>query len=171
MFTIFLIAFGIGAGFVLISFFIGEFSGEIEADSSFAFLKPSLVSSFLVVFGLVGIILDLWLSLEGPLAFVTLGLAFFAGFFSSIAMNNFILIPLKKLENTSAADLQELVGMEAKVIEKIPQGGYGKITFTVNGNKHNAAAKAEDSNQIERYALVEIIYIEKSTYYVRAKEK
>ena len=169
MLTLFFVAFGIGAGFVLISFLIGEFSGEIEVESSLSFIKPSVVSSFLVVFGIVGILLEIGgVLINFPM--ITFGIAFFAGFITSLTLNQFILIPLRKLENTSAADRQMLVGLEAKVIEKIPQGGFGKISFTINGNKHNAPAKSEDGNQIERHSSVEIIYIEKSTYFVREKK-
>ena len=168
MTTLFFAAFGIGAGFVLISILIGEFSGEIEVESSLSFIKPSVISSFLIVFGLIGILLEV-IGVFYSFAIVNFGIAFFAGFVTSLAMNRFILIPLRKLENTSAADRQAIVGHEAQVIEKIPQGGYGKISFTINGHKHNSPAKSEDGNQIERYASVEIIYIEKSTYFVRAK--
>ena len=169
MSTVFFVAFGIGAGFVLISFLIGEFSGEIEADSTLSFIKPSVISTFLVVFGIIGILLEV-VGTFSALPMINFGIAFLAGFVTSLALNRFILIPLRKLENTSAADRQMLVGLEAQVIEKIPQGGFGKITFSINGNKHNAPAKSEDGNQIERYASVEIIYIEKSTYFVREKK-
>ena len=169
MSTIFFVAFGIGAGFVLISFLIGEFSGEIEADSTLSFIKPSVISTFLIVFGIIGILLEV-VGTFSALPMVNFGIAFFAGFVTSLALNRFILIPLRKLENTSAADRQMLIGLEAQVIEKIPQGGFGKISFSINDNKHNAPAKSEDGNQIERHASVEIIYIEKSTYFVREKK-
>ena len=169
MLTLFFVAFGIGAGFVLISFLIGEFSGEIEVESTLSFIKPSVVSSFLVVFGIVGILLEVG-GVLSAFPMINFGIAFFAGFITCLALNHFILIPLRKLENTSAADRQMLVGLEAQVIEKIPQGGYGKISFSINDNKHNAPAKSEDGNQIERHSSVEIIYIEKSTYFVREKK-
>ena len=167
MTTIFFVAFGIGAGFVLISFLIGEFSGEIETDSTLSFIKPSVISTFLVVFGIVGILLEVAAALFPMINFA---IAFFAGFVTSLALNRFILIPLRKLENTSAADRQALIGLNAQVIEKIPQGGFGKISFSINDSKHNAPAKSEDGNQIERHAKVEIIYIERSTYFVREKK-
>ena len=169
MLTLFFIAFGVGAGFVLISFLVGEFSGELEADSTLSFIKPSVISTFLVVFGMVGIILQI-AGVFSTFPVINFGLAFFAGFFTSLALNRFILIPLRGLESTSAVDRQMLVGLEAKVIELIPQGGYGKISFSADGSKHNAPAKSEDGNQIERHTLVEIIYIEKSTYFVRLKK-
>ena len=169
MSIVFFVSFGIGAGFVLISFLIGEFSGDIEADSSLSFIKPSVISAFLVVFGIIGTLLEL-VGTFSSFPMLNLAIAFVAGFFTSLALNRFILIPLRKLENTSAADRQMLVGLEAQVIEKVPQGGFGKITFSINGNKHNAPAKSEDGNQIDRHASVEIIYIDKSTYFVREKK-
>ena len=169
MATVFFVAFGLGAGFVVLSFLIGEFSGEIEADSALSFIKPSIISTFLVVFGIVGILLEA--AELTPFAALNFAIAFFAGFFMSLALNRFILIPLRKLESTSAADIQMIIGLEAKVTEGIPQGGYGKISFLVNDNKHNAPAKSEDGNQIELYASVEIIYIEKNTYFVREKKQ
>jgi len=165
LYTIFFICFGVGIGFVLLSFLLGEFGGEIEADSPLSFLRPSLGAAFLVVFGGVGLLV------EGRLfSSAAIGLAFLAGFFMALLMHRFVIIPLTRMEGTSAVDRQMLVGHEATVIEKIPQGRFGKISFTTEkGNKHNAPAKADDGNEIPRHAAVEIIYIEKSTYFVRKK--
>lgn len=165
LFTIFFICLGVGVGFVLISFFLGEFAGEIDADSPIGFLRPSLVATFLVVFGGVGLLLEPRL-----FAGLAIGLAFLAGCFLSMLVQRFIYVPLKRLENTSAVDRQMLVGQEATVTEEIPQGKYGKISFTTSqGNKLSAPAKADDGNTIPRHAAVEIIYIEKNTYFVRKK--
>jgi len=161
----------VGVGFVVLSFILGEFSGGFEADSALSFLRPSLGATFLVVFGGVGLIV------EGTMlgnffigGAIAIGIAFFAGFFMSLCFHRFVIIPLKRLENTSAIDRQMLVGHDATVIEKIPQGQFGKISFTTNqGNKHSAPAKSDSGNAIPRYATVEIIYIEKNTYFVREK--
>ena len=171
LYTIFFICFGVGVGFVILSFLIGEFSGEIETDSALSFLRPSLMATFLVVFGGVGLLLD-GFTLGGFIigGAITIGAAFFAGFIMALMLYRFIIIPLQRMEDTSAIDRQMLVGHDATVIEKIPQGQYGKISFTTDkGNKHSAPAKAEDGNTIPRHAAVEIIYIEKSTYFVRRK--
>ena len=167
MTVVFFICFGVGVGFVIISFLIGEFSGEFEGGSDLSLLRPSVLATFLVVFGAIGLVFDYLSLVIQPL---TIFFAFVGGLGMSLVFNKFILMPLKKLENTSAAGRQALIGHEATVIEKIPQGAYGKITFTIHGNKHNAPAKAEDGNEISRYEAVEIIYIEKNTYFVRRRE-
>ena len=167
LYTLFFICFGVGIGFVIISFLLGEFSGGVESDSGLSFLRPSVGATFLVVFGGVGLLVDGLV----PFAGIAAAIAFFAGLFMSLAFNRFVLLPLKRLENTSAVDRQMLIGQEATVIEQIPQGKFGKISFTTaRGNKHSAPAKSEDGNAIPRYAAVEIIYIEKNTYFVRLKK-
>ena len=171
LYTIFFICFGVGVGFVLLSFLVGEFSDGIEADSALSFLRPSIGATFLVVFGGVGLLVE-GITFGGILigGVVAVGIAFFAGFFISLCFHRFVIIPLKRMENTSAIDRQMLVGHEATVIEQIPQGHFGKISFTTDqGNKHSAPAKSDDGNAIPRHATVEIIYIEKNTYFVRQK--
>ena len=165
LYTIFFICFGVGIAFVLLSFLVGEFGGGIEIDSPLSFIRPSLGATFLVVFGGVGLLA------EGRLfSGAAIGLAFFAGFFMALLFHRFVIVPLKRMESTSAVDRQMLVGQEATVIEQIPQGAFGKISFTTEkGNKHNAPAKADDGNAIPRHTAVEIIYIEKNTYFVRTK--
>ena len=163
VYTIFFVCFGVGIVCVLLSFLVGEFGGEVEFDSPLSFLRPSIAATFLVVFGGVGL-----LTYDRFFSTIAIGIAFMAGFFMSLLFHRFVIIPLKKMESTSAIDRQMLVGQAATVIEAIPQGGFGKISFTTEkGNKHNAPAKADDGNQIARHAKVEIIYIEKNTYFVR----
>ena len=164
LFTVFFVCFGVGVGFVVISFLIGEFGGEFDTGTGVPWLRPSIGASFLVIFGGVGILIEP--HLFGALA---IGIAFFAGFFVSLAFHRFVIIPLKNMENTSSVDRQMLIGQEAVTVERIPQGQYGKITLTVNGNKLSGPAKSEDGSEIPRHQAVEIIYIERNTYYVRKK--
>jgi membrane protein implicated in regulation of membrane protease activity len=84
-------------------------------------------------------------------------------------MYRFVIVPLSKAQNTSAVEIQSLVGHSAKVTEKIFQGGYGQITYYVNGNTYSSPAKAEDGGEVARGAKVEIVYIQDSTYFVREK--
>jgi membrane protein implicated in regulation of membrane protease activity len=84
----------------------------------------------------------------------------------SWSMYRFVIIPLSKAQNTSILEMQEFVGMPAKVTEKIPQGKYGKITYFAKGNSLSAPAKSEDGGEIGRNEDVVIAYIDKNTYYV-----
>jgi len=79
------------------------------------------------------------------------------------------MVPLHKWQNTSAHDKQSIIGVTARVAEHIPQGGYGKISYTYDNKILSGPAKSEDGNEIKRNTEVEIVYIERNTYHVRVK--
>ena len=78
---------------------------------------------------------------------------------------------LYKAQNTTTAERSCHIGRDATVIECIPQGygKFGKIAFSLNDCKHSAPARSEDGNEISRNQTVEIVHIDKNTYYVRRK--
>jgi membrane protein implicated in regulation of membrane protease activity len=199
--TFFWVCFGVGVGYTVIAFLLGQFShigfggdaegidgldgvdgidgvegieGGIEgidgvdgaSEGGFGGvspLKPSVIAAFITVFGAAGLLLTGLIPLFAVLmtaAFIALTVAF--------VLYRFIIIPLHKAQNTSTVDMQHFVGMKARVTEKIIQGGYGQITYQVNGNTFTSPAKAEDGSVIERHSTVEIIYIQNNTYYVAA---
>jgi len=92
-----------------------------------------------------------------------------AGLFVSYLLFRFVVVPLHKWQNTNTHEKQSIIGVTAKVAEHIPQGGFGKITYTYNDKIMSGPAKSEDGNEIERNTMVEIVYIEKNTYHVRKK--
>ena len=79
---------------------------------------------------------------------------------------------LYKAQNTTTAARSSHIGLCATVIECIPQGHgkFGKIAFSINDCKHSAPARSEDGNEISRNQTVEIVHIDKNTYYVKRKE-
>lgn len=164
------VCFGVGVGYTIISFIIGEifdignFDGHIDFGSSISPLKPSVIAAFLTVCGGVGSIMIKYDSLSG---IFIIALSCSIGFVVSYLLYKFIIVPLNKAQNTSAVEKQSLIGLNAKVTVKIPQNKFGKITYYVNGNTYSAPAKSEDGCEIEKYEKVEIIYIQKNIFYVR----
>ncbi|MCL2618821.1 MAG: NfeD family protein [Defluviitaleaceae bacterium] len=79
---------------------------------------------------------------------------------------------LYRAQNTTTAERCCHIGLRATVIECIPQGRgrFGKISFSLHDCKHSAPAVSEDGNEISRNQTVEIVNIDKNTYYVRRKE-
>ncbi len=173
---LFYVCFGVGVGYTLLSFFLGEalniFHFDTEFDTHFEMgdvispLKPSVIAAFITVFGGAGIIASRQLTLL-PACIV----AALFGFVVAFLFYRFIIVPLYKAQNTSAVEKQSLIGFDAKVSEGIPQGGYGKITYYANGNTYTAPAKAEGGGGIKRNSSVEITCIEKNTFFVRKKEE
>jgi len=171
--TVFIVCFGVGVGYALIGFILGEVLGVIHLDSAIHVdggdaivspLKPVLLAVFLIVFGGLGLLL-----LPKLFFGLTLVAAALCGLAASFLFYRFILVPMYKAQNTSTPEIQSLVGHAAKVTELIPQGKYGKITYYVNGNTYSAPAKSDSGDEIKRDTPVEIMYIENHTYYVREK--
>ena len=164
--TIFVICFGVGAGFVILTAIFGEILGVIDAGLSTgaAPFKPILLALFLTVFGGLGLILNVFL-----VDWFAAGIAALAGIFIAYALYRHVIARLLKWQNTSTHEKQSLIGHPAKISEAIPQGGFGKITYSINDKIVSAPAKSETGEEIGRGTAVEIVYIEKSIYHVRKK--
>ena len=165
------VCFGVGVGYTVIAFLLGEALSGIDMDADAGSggtvtpLKPTVIAAFITVFGGSGLILTLT---KMPV-YAVLPLAALIGAGAAFVFYRFVIVPLSKAQNTSTPDIQSLVGHFAKVTEKIFQGGYGQISYAINGNSYSSPAKSEDGNEISRGADVEIIYIEDGTYFVRKK--
>jgi len=158
------IAFGVGLGFIVISLIAGEM---MECHSGpFSFLQPILIAVFLTVGGGVGLLLSGRVE-NAVWAWNVLGISIMSGFLVAAAINRFVMVPLRKAENSSSFNIQETIGKMASVISPIPQGGYGKIKYNISGAVVTSPAKSEDGNEIRNGENVEIIYISENTYYVR----
>jgi len=183
--TFFWVCFGVGAGFVILSFVFGEifgFFGGGSADcsagggstaatecpsvgggnSAVSPFMPKIIALFLTIFGGAGLLL-------GRTAlqwFVVLPLAVLAGLCVAFVVFRFVVLPLHKRQNTSVRSTASFVGSSAVVVETIRQGGYGEITYSARGNSFSAPAKAESGEGIKRGTTVRIVYIEDGTFYV-----
>ncbi|MCL1997555.1 MAG: NfeD family protein [Turicibacter sp.] len=161
--TIFVVLLGVGVVYAVVGFLLGEFLGHGDTDvTQISPFKPAVIAAFIIVFGGTGLI---FLQFFPPL--VAVPLAGLSGAAVAFLIFQFIIVPLTKAQNTTAIEIQSLVGHQAKVTEKIFQGKYGKITYVVNDSTYTAPAKSQDGNEIPRNTTVEIIYIENNTYYVR----
>ena len=162
----YVIMFGVGLGFILISLVLGA---VIDSDGGpFAILQPKLIAVFLTVTGGVGMILST--RVYGVLgAGIVLTISVLGGLFIAGIINRLVIIPLHKAQNTSSFDKQATIGQIAKIISPIPQGGYGKIKFSVSGSIVTSPAKSEDGGEIKNGESVDIVYIEGGTYFVRRK--
>jgi len=168
MTTIFFICLGVGAGFVLISLLLGQAFGAsgMSFDSGGASpFRAIFLAVFLTTFGGLGLI---FYGVVGQwLAIVIGGLG---GLGLTFLLVRFVLMPLQRSQNTTTHEKQAVVGKTAKVTETILEGGFGKITYSVNDKIVSGPAKSEDGKAIERGREVDIMYIEKNTYFVKQKD-
>lgn len=179
MLLVFQICFFVGIGLIVLSFLLGGifdmvgFDGldlDFDFTSSPVFLpiSPVLLELFVMVFGGVGWIM---LDVKSPLAplFIIL-IAVAAGLLISIAMYRFVLLPLKKAQNTSTPNAEDLVGLRATVSETILEGGFGEIRYVINGNSYTSPAKATNGMEIKAGKEVAICWIEQCVFYVSCLE-
>ena len=98
-------------------------------------IKPFTVMIFLTVFGGAGIILTRILF---PL--ITLPISFVIAYIISFLAYKLIYLRLVRAQ-TTAKKAAAAIGIEATVLEKIPDGGIGRISYKIDGNILSGAAK------------------------------
>ncbi len=126
-------------------------------------LNPTIYIVLLTVFGGVGMILESSTGLAG--IFILL-IALAAGILVSLLLYRFVIRPLKRAENTSAPDSEDLIGVLAVVTERIPENGFGQISYVVNGNTFSAPAKSTKGGRVAAGEEVSICWIQDHVFYV-----
>jgi membrane protein implicated in regulation of membrane protease activity len=182
-FTIYLICFGTGLVFSIVSGFLAGGSGGHEAhDGStdghpgdfggghdmpgFSPLSPTVIASFVTAFGGLGMIFSrleftsaLWLSV--PLALVG-GLAVAASVFALFRSI------YRATQASSEAHVSALIGSSATVISPIPAASVGEIAYVQGGSRYTAPAREEDGAALAAGQTVVITRIVGTQFYVRA---
>ncbi|MDF2542886.1 MAG: NfeD-like [Herbinix sp.] len=170
---LFQVCFFTGLGLLLLSFILGNifdltgFDGlniDVWGAELFLPLNFTLISLWSVVFGGIG-----WLLCPTQLSNMKVLLffiAFFTGLAISIVVNILILKPLKKAQNTSSPDADELIGVQGIVTEAIPANGFGEIRYVIKGNSFTAPARSTNGTEIQLGQEVAICWIKDYVYYV-----
>jgi len=163
---VYLSFFIIGVGFVALLLTVGEPFLGLERFR-LSFLSPITIAVFLTVTGGLGMILSPQMEFFIGGGLIAFGISAFGGVIVAAAIDRFLIIPLYKAQNTSSFNIQDTIGTTATVISPIPQGGYGKIRYNISGAVVTSPAKSDDGNQIKSGEQVTIIYVQKSTYFVK----
>lgn len=148
----------------------GDAAASSLSDPSIHFspLSPVVLAMFVTTFGGVGLLCDRgfglpWL-LHLPLATIA-GVAFGAVTFYLFAR---IVLWAQGFSQTS---VNEALGLTAEVIIPIPEGGMGKIAYTVQERRFTAGAHSVDGKAIANHTLVTIENISGSTFMVRPSDE
>lgn len=177
--TLYLICFGVGLVFALISAFLSDFSGgghDGHAEShaevghaghelpGFSPLSPTTIASFVTAFGGFGLIFSkidatssAWLSIPlallGGFVIATLVFAVFSKIF-------------RATQSSSEGRVAELFGQSATVITPIAAGGVGEIAYVQGGTRYTACARTDDESAIPAGDKVRIVRVAGSQFYV-----
>lgn len=171
--TVFELCFCVGLIVILVSFLLGQvvnICGLDGLDWSIADVSlpipfsPLLVFLFLTIFGGGGMLVQRYVGKR----FVVIGIigVVIVALGICLLIHRYILLPLKKAENTSAASKEELIGLLAKVNERIPADGFGEITYVIHGNSYVAPAKSATGKKIPKGTEVSICWIEDYVFFV-----
>lgn len=172
MLTIFQVCFFVGIALTVISFLFGhvfEILGVDGLDLDIGIdlwlpVSPMIYTLFAIVFGGIGTIL-MKSDTGRPVIFITI-IAAASGIIASSLLQKFIITPLKKAQSTSAPETDELIGLEATVIESISKHKFGQISYIFSGNTYTAPAKATREVSLEAGSKVAICWIEDYVFYV-----
>ena len=160
----YVVFFGVGIGFLLLSLVA---DAMLDFDGfGFALLQPKIIAIFMLVTGGVGLALN---AQSGFLLMPTviLVISVISGILVAGLIYRFVIVPLKKAENTSTFKKEDTIGTTAEVVSPIPKGGYGKIRYNVSGSFVTGPAKSEDDSDVRAGEKVFIMDIDKGTYLVR----
>lgn len=128
---------------------------EIEAGK-FKWLSKQALTGFLLMFGWVGLTCrkEFACSLT-----ISLFIACAAGIVAMFLIG-WIFKMAKKLKSSGTVfKIEEAIGKEAMVYQRIPQGGMGKITLSLHNFTHEIDAISHAQEDLPSFILVRIIQI------------
>lgn len=174
MHTLYLVCLILGGAYSVISLLgQGLFDGfdffDLDLDFDFDFdfnfillpLKPFTIMVFVTVFGGVGLIA---LNYLPPM--LTLLPAIPSGIGVSGLLYYLVYVKLRRFETTTASEGDALF-KRADVVERIPAGGYGKISYVMDNNILSGAAREyRPGLGIPKGVHVYILDVKDNVYYV-----
>jgi len=116
-------------------------------------LNPMMIASFLAFFGLTGLFCTYAFPWMGP---ISLAPSLVVGAAVANAIVMLVQIMIAKMQVTSAARVEDLVGYMAEVTVPISGKLPGEITYVVGSKRYNSPAKAKDGSELKKGSKVMI---------------
>jgi membrane-bound ClpP family serine protease len=149
-----IVLFGIGVAYAIITAIVGDLFGlEIHAGE-LPFLSPTIIATFLTVFGGIGYML---LHNTEWSAFPVAGLSLLIALGVSSAVLFLVVLPLYAAQKGTALSSKAMIGLEAKVVTSIEVSRLGEIVYEQGGTRHSAPAKAAENASIPQGSQVRIL--------------
>jgi len=190
LFVVYLICFGVGLLFTIISAFMAEVFGGHDASAGgaeghaegagghaeagfdthdmpgFSPLSPTTIASFITAFGGFGMILSRIDATRS--VFINAPLAALGGF--GVAASVFLLFRgvFRRTQSSSESKVSQLIGTTATVVTPIAPGGVGEIAYVHGGTRYTAPARSEDDSPFANGQTVRITRIVGTSFYVRS---
>jgi hypothetical protein len=128
-------------------------SGEhADADTSFNLLSLQGLTSFFMMFGLVGLAL---LRADLPVLVTVIG-GVVAGLIT-VAVTGLIFTQMKRLQTEGTINIQNTIGTEGNVYLGIPKNGTGQVQIIVQGSLKIFDAVSKSRNMIATGEKVQVV--------------
>jgi len=161
--TLFTICFITGIIFAVLSFLFGELIHLDVTIGDFPILSPTVISSFITVFGGCG----LYLLKTTHLHLTTiLGLSISLAVLLSLAMIFLVIYPLHKASVSNSKSQSDAIGLVAEVVTSFTGNQRGEIMFTISGSRVSGSASSKTNDSFPSGESVTIIDVAGSIYYV-----
>jgi hypothetical protein len=122
------------------------------ADTSFKLLSVQGLTSFFMMFGLVGLAL---LKSNFHVALTVVG-GMLAGL-ATVAITGLIFTQMKRLQTEGTIHIQNTIGTQGSVYLTIPQGGSGQVQVIVQGSLKIFDAMSKDRKKIATGEKVQVV--------------
>lgn len=189
LFLIYLICFGVGLLFTLISAFtshiFGGHDGHVElghADPAgahghaeagleptsdmpgFAAISPTTIAAFITAFGGFGMIFARIEATSSP--WISIPLATLAGAGIAAAVVAMFRSVFRRTQSSSESKVATLAGTPATIITPIPENGVGEIAYVQSGTRYSAPARSEGGVPVANGQTVKITRVVGTQFYV-----
>lgn len=183
-YLIYLICFGVGLLFTVISAVVGHVFGGHDVDThgdvgtgghaeagfehtgmpGLSPFSPTTIASFITAFGAFGLILSRIEATRNPL--ISAPLSVLGGLIMAAGVFWLFKTIFSKTQSSSESRVATLVGVHATVITPIPQSGVGEIAYVQAGSRYTAPARTESGAAVVGGATVKIMRVVGTQFYV-----
>ncbi len=124
------------------------------ADFKFKWMSKHAFTGFLMMFGWVGLTCKQEFGLQG----LTSTAAAVMGGSAAMLCSGYLFKASKKLKSTGTVfRIEDCVGKDAVVYQRIPKNGAGKITIAIDHIGHEVDAVSVDGEEIESFCSVHVV--------------
>jgi hypothetical protein len=142
----------------------GETSGATDVAAQLSPVSPPVISTFLTMFGLFGMVGEMGLKWPTAVAAPSAAVA-------SLVLATLVFVVIAKFlavsQGTSHTALRDLIGTDAEVITPIPANGVGEVAYVCQTGRASLPARSEGGTMIPKHSMVIITDVVGSTALVR----
>ncbi len=161
--TVFMFCSYFGIGILIVQFLLGliglengeDFTdGDMSEARQFKYLSLQTIGGFLMMFGLTGITCQKEYKFHNWLSFF---LSLLVGLCSVLIINLIFRLAKKLQSSGSVCNLDDVIGQEAFVYQRIPKNGVGKITISFQHLTCEIDAVTSSQEELPSFTRVQII--------------